>query len=141
MFLVHHNNAATNGEYFKIGTLYGFNLLVKTESSQKQEFFSKENRFFVEGEGNIKYTHNKGHIAGDPLLASQNFLKALEKIPSLIEKYQVDTKKLSADLPALQEVVNSTWRKEDELKEHKSELLALDRKILLSLAPVNQEED
>ena len=40
------------------------------------------------------------------------------------------------DLPVLQEVVKGAWRKENELKELKSELAALDRKIQLSLKPI-----
>ena len=41
----------------------------------------------------------------------------------------------------MQEVVNSTWRKENELKDLKTELAALDRKIQLSLKPVDTGED
>ncbi|WP_262485555.1 helicase-related protein, partial [Dysgonomonas macrotermitis] len=40
------NNARTNGEYFKIGELYGFKILVKTEESQKEGSMFKDNRFF-----------------------------------------------------------------------------------------------
>lgn len=47
----------------------------------------KDNRFFIEGEGNIKYSYNNGHIAIDSILASANFLKALDRLPILIEKY------------------------------------------------------
>jgi hypothetical protein len=135
------DNAATKGEYFKIGTLYGFNLLIKTESSRKDGLFLKENLFFIEGEGNIKHTYNNGHIANDPVLASQNFLKALEKIPSTIEKHKKDTEKLVNDLPVLQEVANSTWRRENELKDLKTELAAVERKIQLSLKPIEQSEN
>lgn len=39
----------------------------------------------------------------------------------------------------MQEVVGKTWRKEDELKELKPELAALDRKIQLGLAPPTLE--
>jgi hypothetical protein len=131
----------TNGEYFKIGTLYGFTLLVKMESSQKEGLFMRENRFFVEGEGNVKYSYNNGHIANDPVLASQNFLKALEKMPSLIETHEAKAEEQSKDIPALQEVVKATWRREDELKELKTELAALNRKIELSLKPVDESED
>jgi hypothetical protein len=135
------NNAITNGEYFKIGTLYGFTLLVKTENSQKEGLFMRENRFFVEGEGNIKYSYNNGHIASDPILASQNFLKALEKMPSLIEHHETKAEELSKNIPALQEVVKTVWRKEDELKDLKTELSALNRKIELSLKPLDESED
>jgi hypothetical protein len=140
--LAHINDhATTHGEHYPIGELYGFKLLVKTENSQKEGVLFKQNRFFIEGEGNIKYTYNNGNIAGDPKLAVNYFLHALEKIPSLIEKYQSDTEKISKDLPVLQEIVNSAWRREDELKDLKTELAALDRKIQLSLKPVDTGED
>jgi len=98
----------------------------------------RENRFFIEGEGNIKYNYNNGRIASDPKLASLNFINALERIPKLIEKYHTDTERISKDLPVLHEIVKSTWRKEDELKALKSEFLELDRKIQLSLKPIDQ---
>lgn len=132
------NNARTNGEYFKIGELYGFKLLVKTEESQKEGVAFKDNRFFIEGEGGIKYSYNNGHIALDPLLASTNFLKALEKIPPLLEKYRSDNQKLEKDLPVLKEVINSVFKKEPELKDLKSQLDSLSRQINLSLENKNQ---
>jgi hypothetical protein len=139
--LAHINERTdTQGDYYKIGTLYGFNLGVKTENSRKDEFF-KDNKFYIEGEGSIKYTYNNGKIAEDPNLAVLYFLHALKKIPSLIKKYETDTEKLLNDVPVLQEIVNSTWRKENELKELKTELAATDRKIQLSLKPVDQSED
>jgi len=132
------NNARTNGEYFKIGELYGFKILVKTEESQKDGSIFKDNRFFIEGEGNIKYNYNNGHIALDPKLAATNFLNALERIPKLIEKYQSDNEKLSKDLPVLKEVMISTWKKEPELKDLKSQLDSLSRQINLSLENKNE---
>lgn len=132
------DNARTNGEYFKIGELYDFKILVKTEDSQKEGVAFKDNRFFIEGEGNVKYSYNNGHIAHDPLLASKNFLNALEKIPNLIEKYQSENEKLSKDLPILKNVIDSTFRKEPELKDLKSQLDSLNRQINLSLENKNQ---
>ncbi len=41
--------------------------------------------------------------------------------------------KAAKDLPVFEEVVNSSWKKEDKLKQLKSELSALERKIQLSL--------
>jgi hypothetical protein len=134
------DNATTHGEHYKIGELYGFRLLVRTEESHREGSLFKQNHFSVEGEGNVRYAYNNGSIAQDPKLAVHYFLHALEKIPSLIEKYQSETAKISKDLPVLQEIVNSTWRKEDELKDLKTELSALDRKIQLSLQPVFQED-
>jgi N12 class adenine-specific DNA methylase len=150
-----HQNANTNGEYYKIGELYGFRLFVKTDNSEAKEvhldsngkvmntIFTqlKENRFFVEGEGNVKYTHNNGRMPADPKLAVNSFLHALEKILALIENHQKQNEKLQVDLPVLQEVVKSVWKKEDELKALKSELSALDRKIQLSLKPIDEGVD
>ena len=59
----------------------------------------------------------------------------------MIDKYEKDNVKLSADLPVLREIAQSTWRKEDELKDLKTECAAVDRKIQLSLKPVDQGED
>jgi hypothetical protein len=65
----------------------------------------------------------------------------LERIPSLIEKYERENEKISKDLPVLRDVVSSVWRRENELKDLKTELAALDRKIQLSLKPVDTGED
>ena len=135
-----NEKACTRGEYFNIGTLYGFNLVVKTESSSKDLFDLSQNKFFVMGESGMKYSYNNGRIAADPQLASMNFLNALEKIPGLIEKFKADTEKIAKDIPVLQEVVNGSWKKEEQLKDLKTELAALDRKIQLSLKPIEQSE-
>jgi chromosome segregation ATPase len=74
-------------------------------------------------------------------LAVQSFLHALEKIPTLIENHEKNNRELSKDLPVLKEIAKSVWRKEDELKELKSEHAALDRKIQLSLKPIDEGED
>ena len=42
-------------------------------------------------------------------------------------------------IPQLQEIAGKVWKKEDELKQLKSELAALDRKIQLELAPPTPE--
>lgn len=133
--------AHTHGVYAEIGSLYGFKLLVKTEASMKDEFNFKENRFFVEGEGGIKYTYNNGIMASDPKLASMNFLNALHKIPTLIDNENKRIAKEQKDLPVLREVVNTAWKKEEQLKELKNELAEVDKKILKSITPPNQHEE
>jgi hypothetical protein len=133
--------AATGGQYAAIGTLYGFTLLVKTEVLKTKDLDFKDIRFFVQGEGGIKYSYNNGHIAADPKLATLNFLNALEKIPTLIDNEQKKITELQRDIPVLREVVNSAWTKEKSLGELKSELAAVERKIQLSITPVSQAED
>lgn len=129
------DKARTGGDYEEIGSLYGFQLLVKTEMSQKEGVDIRINRFLIQGEGTIKYTHNNGIIAKDEKLAAMNFLKALEKLPGYIDQEQKKIVEIQKDLPILQEVVHGTWSKENRLNELKTELAAVDRKIQLSIAP------
>ena len=70
-----------------------------------------------------------------------NFVNALEKIPGIIAQYEERTAKLKADVPQLEVIISKTWGKEDELKQLKSELAALDRKITAELAPKHDEND
>ena len=113
--------------------MYGFKLLVKTETSMKDGFDFRENRFFVEGTGGIKFTYNNGIMANDPRLASMNFLNALQKIPTLIDNENKRIAKEQANLPVLQEVVNTVWKKEEQLKALKRELVEVDKRILAEI--------
>ncbi|MGE4346489.1 MAG: N-6 DNA methylase [Flavobacteriaceae bacterium] len=132
--------ARTYGAYQQIGTLYGFNLLVKSETTNKEGFDVIQNRFFIKGEGELLYNYNHGVMASDPKTAAQNFLNALDTMPKLLEKYQTDNEKLQKDIPVLKEVVEGTWRKEPELKVLKDDLIKLDREIQLSLNPISETE-
>ena len=59
----------------------------------------------------------------------------LNKMPQMMTQYESSINTLDKDIQALQEIVSKTWKKEDELKQLKSELAALDRKISLEIAP------
>ena len=127
-------NATTGGLYKQIGELYGFPVKVVSERTLKEGLEFTDNRFVVEG--NYKYTYNNGHLAmADPVAAARNFLNAMEKIPSTIDQYKAKNEVLEKEVPQLQEIAGKVWKKEDELKQLKSELAALDRKIQLELAP------
>ena len=127
-------NATTGGQYKRIGELYGFPVKVVSERTLSDGLEFTDNRFFVEG--NYRYTYNNGHLAmADTHAAAVNFLNALEKIPSVIDQYKAKNETLEREIPQLQEIAGKTWKKEDELKQLKSELAALDRKIQLELAP------
>ena len=127
-------NATTGGLYKPIGELYGFPVKVVSERMLKEGLEFTDNRFVVEG--NYKYTYNNGHLAmADPVAAARNFLNAMEKIPSTIDQYKAKNEVLEKEVPQLQEIASKVWKKEDELKQLKSELAALDRKIQLELAP------
>ena len=151
----------TGGQYKRIGEIYGFPVKIVSKTSFEKNSASRaqsssleiaeaqpvlcnglpfvDNRFFVEG--NYKYQYNYGHIAkSDPIAAANNFLNALQKIPSYIEQYDSRCKALEKEIPQLEEIAGKTWKKEEELKGLKAELAALDRKIQLELAPP-QEQD
>lgn len=149
------------GQYKRIGEIYGFPVKIVSETSFEKNSASRaqsssleiaeaqpvlcnglpfvDNRFFVEG--NYKYQYNYGHIAkSDPIAAANNFLNALQKIPSYIEQYDSRCKALEKEIPQLEEIAGKTWKKEEELKGLKAELAALDRKIQLELAPPTEKE-
>ena len=129
----------TGGQYKRIGEIYGFPVKIVSKTSFENGLPFVDNRFFVEG--NYKYQYNYGHIAkSDPIAAANNFLNALQKIPSYIEQYDSRCKALEKEIPQLEEIAGKTWKKEEKLKGLKAELAALDRKIQLELAPP-QEQD
>ena len=130
----------TGGQYKRIGEIYGFPVKIVSETSFENGLPFVDNRFFVEG--NYKYQYNYGHIAkSDPIAAANNFLNALQKIPSYIEQYDSRCKALEKEIPQLEEIAGKTWKKEKELKGLKVELAALDRKIQLELVPPVPEKD
>ena len=127
-------NATTGGVPQRIGELYGFPIKVVSERTLNEGLEFIDNRFFVEG--NYKYSYNNGHLAmADTHAAAVNFLNALERIPAIIKQYEEKNEVLDREIPQLREIAGKTWKKEDELKQLKSELAALDRKIQLELAP------
>ena len=89
--------ARTKGEYNKIGEIYGFSIMVKTESTSKDLFDCSVNRFFVKGQESIYYTYNNGKLATDPKLACQDFINALERIPKVIESHEKEMAKVAAN--------------------------------------------
>lgn len=130
----------THGQYQRIGEVYGFPISIISERTLVDGKETVQNRFVVEG--NYKYKFNNGFIAmSDTHAACMNFVNALEKIPGIIAQYEERTAKLKADVPQLEAIISKPWGKEDELKQLKSELAALDRKITAELAPKHAEKD
>ena len=130
----------THGQYQRIGEVYGFPISIISERTLVDGKETVQNRFVVEG--NYKYKFNNGFIAmSDTHAACMNFVNALEKIPGIIAQNEERTGKLKADVPQLEAIISKPWGKEDELKQLKSELAALDRKITAELAPKHDEKD
>ena len=130
----------THGQYKRIGEVCGFPISIISERNLVDGKETVQNRFVVEG--NYKYKYNNGFLAmSDTHAACMNFVNALEKIPGIIAQYEERTAKLKADVPQLEAIVAKQWGKEDELKQLKSDLAALDRKITAALAPKQEEQD
>ena len=132
-------NAATGGQYKRIGELYGFAIEVVSEPTLRDGLEFTDNRFVVAG--NYRYNYNNGHLAmADTHAAATNFLNALEKIPGIIDQYKKKNEVLEQEISQLQAIAGKVWKKEDELKQLRSELAALDRKMQLELAPPTPEK-
>jgi hypothetical protein len=130
----------THGQYQRVGEVYGFPISIISEHTLIDGREGVQNRFVVEG--NYKYKFNNGFIAmSDTHAACMNFVNALEKIPGIIAQYEERTAKLKADIPILEGIMAKTWGKEDQLKQLKSELATLDRKIAAELAPKQEYKE
>ena len=136
-----NQKARTEDDYMKIGTLFDFRILVRTEKSYDGDTQVLHNKFMVEGLDGIRYTYNNGYIAKEPKLAVMNFINALERIPAMIEKREKENAELSKDIPVLREIVAATWPKDSEIKQLGEELASLNRKIQLTLKPVGLHEE
>ncbi len=129
----------THGKYERVGEVYGFPVSIISERTVVEGRESIQNRFVVEG--SYKYKFNNGLIAmSDTHAACMNFVNALERVRTTIAQYEEKTDKLRADVPVLEGVVAKSWGKEEELKQLKCDLAALDRKITAEIAPKKDEE-
>ena len=125
----------------RIGSIYGFEIIVKSEKSMKEDFETIRNRFYVRGEGEYLYQYNYGNLAGDPRTAALNPLHALGTIEPTLEKFRKERTSLEKDVPQLRQIIEGTWRKEADLAALKKEMEQLDRQIQLALKPVGSDRD
>lgn len=114
----------TGGYLEPIGKLLNFNILVQTKWQLDGNSY---NLFFIEGA--YKYSFNNGYLAKTPELAASNFVRALDKIPSLLNFYEKENTQLQDDIIKLEVIVNTPWKKDAELKRMKLELDRLNRQI------------
>lgn len=127
-----------NGYEETIGSLGAFKLLMKTEGADNS--ILTQNRFYVQGI--YSYSYNNGFIAmADKEKAAKNFLHALEKIPGLIVNHQENLEKGENTLAQLVPLREKKWNKEDALRQVKTEMEALERKLKAELTPTKEEEE
>lgn len=59
----------------------------------------------------------------------------------MLEGFKKKNEELAKDIPILRNVVEGTWRKESELTALRSQMTELERKIQLSLKPIEEEAE
>lgn len=131
---------AVNSKPRRIGEVCGFPIMIQAEKIETDRGSKVQTRFMVEG--NFKYKYNNGNIAmSDTRAACMNFVNALERLPELISQHESRLKKQKEDLPVLKSITEKPWNKEQELKDLKSQLSILEKKIADSLAPAKNKMD
>jgi len=128
----------TKGAEKHLGTLHGFNLYVRTETGYSIDGRpEKANAFIVRGD-NLTYSHNNGYLAGrTPEVAARQFVRALERIPSLLTQQQEKITNLTQQQKLLTDMVTKPWGKSEKLRELKSEL----RQVESRLQTMGQEHE
>lgn len=126
--------ARTQGVRLKIGQLYGFDLMVKTNEQKVRDADGNEsmeytNLFSLQGQ-RILHTVNNGKLSHQsPRLAAEYALRCLQELPRRIASWQQWIADDNITIRQLDELLRQTWSKEDELRRAKADLAKLDRKI------------
>jgi len=126
--------ARTQGVRLKIGQLYGFDLMVKTNEQIVHDADGNEsmeyiNLFSLQGQ-RILHTVNNGKLSHlSPRLAAEYALRCLQELPRRIADWQRWIADNNTTIRQLDELLRQTWSKEDELRRAKADLAKLDRKI------------
>jgi hypothetical protein len=121
----------------KIGTLYGFDLYVRSRPHQLYASNGQyQNDFYaVNPSSSIKYNSNGGIPNVDnPKLAARYFINAIDRVDHLIEKHGNDQQKMEADIVSLGQLIQRPFEKEEEIKTLKAELSDLEKKISSKLS-------
>ena len=126
--------ARTQGIRLKIGQLYGFDLMVKTNEqiirdADGNESMEYTNLFSLQG-NRILHTVNNGKLSHlSPRLAAEYAMRCLQELPRRIADWQRWIADNNVTIRQLAELLKQTWPKEDELRRAKADLAKLDRKI------------
>ena len=126
--------ARTQGVRLKVGSLYGFDLMVKTNEQiihdvDGNESMEYTNLFSLQG-NRILHTVNNGKLSRQsPRLAAEYALRCLQELPRRIADWQRWIADNNVTIRQLDELLRQTWSKEDELRRAKADLAKLDRKI------------
>ena len=92
------------------------------------------NHFAVRGESGILYTYNNGKVSlvSKKLAASYPFM-AVARIPELIEAHEAKRDMYAKQIPELERIAGKEWEKAEELKNLKTQMQELDKKINMEM--------
>ena len=126
----------------RMGDVYGFPLMVDSiymwDEKMRKEVYAG-NKFYLQGHYQYEYNNGKLAMSKDNRLGAVRYgVQALEKIPGYIRQYQERNEKLQQDIAEYQRIAGKAWGKEDELKDLKHEMEALEKKIQASLDATTQ---
>lgn len=130
-------NTRTNGELRKIGTVYGFEISVRTRAwaNDYQLGVEYENLFYVSVNGliypiNGESKHGQGHLNfTSKRVAARQPLTALLRLPAIISGWEQLHEENLARIKQLDAIINTAWGKETELAKLRADLATLDMKI------------
>lgn len=127
------------GDDPKIGSLYGFDLFIRHHVEPAKDggdlVMHHYNTFYAERpETGIKYTYNQGHPNIDnPKLAARHFLNAIDRVDSLLQKYNTSLADIGKEIAVIEKIVAKPFEKEQELSSLKIELTRLEREIRIRI--------
>ena len=131
----------TEGQYIRVGKYHDFEVHVKTNTiltGSAEHPKSLVNKFYVKG--NHYYTYNNGNIGSTPASIFGYFPGALEKIPKLIKDHKDKISKKEEFIQTCERIIHSTWDKEAQLNQLKSDLRILETKITAMVREVATEK-
>jgi N12 class adenine-specific DNA methylase len=121
----------------EIGKLYGMDLFIahhktlKGFDKKEDATYDRSNSFYAQSPATgIAYNYNDGAPNIDnPKLAARHFLNAIDRVTTVREQYQKRVDEADAEIPMLEKVIERPFDKEGALRDLKTELSLLEKKI------------
>lgn len=131
----------TGGAYRKVGSVYGFDLTVKTTYLEG----SYINEFFVSGERLMYPINSRGYNHGQvnrtsPRITAEMPVMELQRIAGMIDGWQKKIADNKSRIDQLDAIIAMQWGKDNDLAKLRSDLSALDLKINQSLKKDKDED-
>jgi len=125
----------TSGNYQTVGSIYGFEVLMRTDivgtnHTDAGDIAVKANKYFVKG-SRIMYRLTNNTIDHRSASTAVNYpLQVLQvKLTEDLQQWTERLAMLRRSLEQLKSIANEEWGKDDELKQLKADLSALDKRI------------